>query len=293
MSGAAATSQKGIGIGSVLLGAAVLGTLGGLVLAWKQRPPPSMHEQAEALAAQVIPAPPAQVAQARDVMEADPISVRGLPAYPGANPRRLIGPRPGGPQLFAVSWFETGDSVDKVLSFYEQAFSDANIWYTSHRFNQNRGYVSWLEHEVEQGKPAVPGAGVLHMVTASREVSRTVVLLSATEPKKILENLEPLPAGVKLPPNGQPQVINTSEFGQQRATIYATYALSVDQLLAQLQATLEETGWKVVESQRPAENAASLSAADPRRQLNAYLKAEGEGAQLVVMVEEISEGSSP
>lgn len=276
---------RSLGVGKILLAAAVLGIVGGIVLARAQDVPKDFEVEAEALAAKVIPAPP-PVAPPPDMMAPDPLSLRGIPPYPGADPRRILGARPGAEQLMAISWFTTGDSVDKVLGFYEEAFAAANLLYTSHRYSDRRGYVSWFEHDYSDDKAPVFGKGVMHMVSVTREGEQTTVLVSATEPQKILENLTPLPAGVKLPPGATPQVLNLSEFGQQRAAIIASYDQNRDRVVEQLQDLWKQTGWQVVERNASELGTTSLVAVLNQRQQTVVIEGAGDKTQLFVTLEE-------
>lgn len=280
--------------------AAIVGGVAGVVLATSQRPPEDFDAQAEALAAKVIPngAPAVRPEQPQapvdDMMAPDPRSLRGIPPYPGVDPRRILGSRPGADQTMAISWFNTTDSVEDVLGFYERAFADADLLYTSHRYSERRGYVSWFEHDYSDDKQPVFGKGVMHMVSVSRERDNTTVMVSATEPQKILENLTPLPSGVRIPPGPTPQVINLSEFGQQRATIIAAYDFGVDRLIEALQDLWKQDGWKVVDRDQT-ENGTTLMVVLNQRQQTVVIDGRGERSQLLITLEErpTPEGVTP
>lgn len=272
--------------------AAIVGVVAGAVLATSQRPPEDFDAQAEALAAKVVPngAPAVMPAQPKadfkDMMAPDPRSLRGIPAYPGVDPRRIVGSRPGADQTMAISWFTTGDTVEDVLGFYERAFADADLLYTSHRYNDRRGYVSWFEHDYADDQQPVFGKGVMHMVSVSREGEQTTVMVSATEPQKILENLSPLPAGVRIPPGPTPQVLNLSEFGQQRVTILASYDYGADKLLSSLQDLWKETGWKLVDRAESDNGTTLVVVALNERQQTVVIDGRGERSQLLITLEE-------
>jgi hypothetical protein len=270
--------------------AAVVGIVAGVVLASTTRPPEDFETEAEELAAKVMPGgdpllvPRQPETQVADMMAPDPRSLRGIPPYPGADPRRLVSSHPGADQTMAISWFNTDDSVDDVLSFYERAFSDANLLYAAHRYNDRRGYVSWFEHDLNTDEP-VFGKGVMHMVAVTREGEHTTVLVSATEPQKILENLTPLPAGVKIPPGSTPQVMNLSEIGQQRATVMATYDMGEDRLIEALQDIWKRDGWTVTDRSE-GDNGTTLVVVLNQRMQTVVVDGRGETAQLFIMVEE-------
>ena len=283
---------RSLSVWKALGGAAVIGGVAGVVLAFAQRPPEEFDAQAEALADQVIPTgrpvikPEDPKAPVDDMMAPDPRSLRGIPPYPGASPRRMMSSRPGADQTMAISWFETGDSVDTVLSFYEQAFESSNMMFTSHRYSEKRGYVSWFEHESSADeKEPVFGKGLMHMVSVSQEGGHTTVMVSATEPQKILENLTPLPAGVRVPPGATPQVLNTSEFGQQRATILAEYQMNAGALATALLGLWAETGWKVVDRADGPLGSTFVVVLNQRQQ-TVVVDGRGEQAQLFITLEE-------
>lgn len=280
--------------------AAVLGIIAGLVLASATRPPDDFDAEAEELAAKAIPGgdplpvPAAPKAKVEDMMAPDPRSLKGIPPYPGASPRRMLSSHPSADQTMAISWFNTDDSPDEVLNFYERAFSEANLLYATHRYSDRRGYVSWFEHDYSDQNQPVFGKGVMHMVSVSREGEHTTVMVSATEPQKILENLTPLPAGVKIPPGATPQVLNLSEFGEQRVTVIASYDYGRDRLIESLQDVWKEGGWKVVDRQE-AENGTTLVVALNQRLQTVVVDGRGERSQLLITVEErpTSRGLNP
>lgn len=272
--------------------AAIVGTAAGVALAlWKplatdvdiQLEPFDLDPQLTVLPGSSAPKVPQQPVV--DIMAADPRSLDGIPAYPGASPRRILSSPPEAEQMMAISWFITDDSLESVLTFYEEAFARGDLLYTSHRFNERRGYVSWFESDPSDVDQFVDRKGVMHMVFASREGRRTTVLISATEPKKILEKVAPLPEGVRIPLGATPQVINLGEFGLQHAAIFASYEMETDQLLKSLQALWKETGWRVVD-RAETESGASLVAVLDRRRQSAVIHGHGAQAQLMITLEE-------
>lgn len=292
---------RSLSITKALGAAAVVGTLMGIALAAFQRPPPEFEEEAEALAAKVIPGgdpilvPQAPPGTSQDMMAPDPRSLNGLPPYPGAKPRRMLSSHPGADLTMAISWFNTGDSVEDVLSFYEREFTAANLLFTSHRYESGRrGYVSWFEHDYSNDQQPVFGKGVMHMVSATREGSNTTVMLSATEPQKILDNITPLPAGIKVPPGATPQVLNLSEFGQMRATVIANYDYSADRVMESLEDIWKNGGWKVL-ARHQTETGTSVVVTLNQQQQTVVIDGHGERSQLLITVEErpTSQGNAP
>ena len=287
----AAAQPRSFSVWKALGLAAVVGIVAGVVLAEAQRPPEDFDAQAEALAAKVVPngapamMPGPDKAKFDDMMAPDPRSLRGIPPYPGVDPRRIMGSRPGADQTMAISWFTVGDSVEDVMGFYEHAFADANLLYTSHRYNRRRGYVSWFEHDYSDDQQPIFGKGIMHMVSVTREGENTTVMVSATEPQKILEHLTPLPSGVKIPPGSTPQVINLSEFGQQRATIIANYDFGADRLIESLQDIWKESGWKVID-RAESEAGTTVTVALNQRLQTVVIEGHGERSQLLITLEE-------
>jgi hypothetical protein len=279
--------------------AAVFGVVAGLVIAELRRPPaePDLR-QAEEAAAGVLPTgaplvrPETPKRAPTDFMEPDPRSLRGIPPYPGASPRRLHASHPAAQQTMAISWFETGDSVEDVLGFYERAFAEGKVAYTSHRFSALRGYVSWFEHDYSDEQP-VFGKGLLHMVSVTREGEHTTVLVSVSEPQKILENLTPLPSGVRLPPGTVPQVMNLSELGQQRASVIGMYEFPRAQLIDDLLRVWKEDGWKLVR-RTDGDDATTIQVVMNQRQQTAVIEGQGSTSQVVLIIEERpAEGDLP
>jgi hypothetical protein len=289
---AAQRRPPSVSVWKVLGVAAVVGIVAGVLLANSQKPPDDLAE-AEALAAKAMPGGDPMVIRPEDakkpyenMMAPDPRSLKGIPPYPGADPRRLISSHPGADQTMAISWFNTEDSPDTVLNFYERAFADSDIMYASHRYSDKRGYVSWFEHDYSNADQPVFGKGVLHMISVTQEGGHTTVLVSATEPQKILENLTPLPAGIRIPPGPTPQVMNLSEIGQQRATILATYEMGEDRLLESLQDLWKQDGWKVID-RREGENGTTLTVVLNQQMQTVVVDGRGErSAQLLITVEE-------
>jgi len=282
-------SVPGVSVGKLLLGAAAAGVMGGVVLSYARAPKDddALMNEAEVKAAEVIPHGEA-VQPPKDFMAPDPVSLRGIPPYPGAEPRKLTSQKAGA-EISASSWFQTPDSVDKVLSFYEEAYTRANIMYSAYRFSPRRGYVSWFEYRraPDGGLPEF-GEGVMHMVIASQEGENTVVLLSANEPYKVLQRASALPAGVRLPPSSQPpRVMSMGELGASSFSIFAAYeAKSVEQLLAELLREMKEGGWAVKDPVRSPEGRVTVVASLNSNTQVAVVESTDQGSQVLVTVEE-------
>jgi hypothetical protein len=280
-------AQSGVSVVRLLAVAAVLGLVAGVVLAKTRHPEDEMMEASPSVIDEALPGVAAARAPRRsDMMAPDPVSLRGIPAYPGARPRKIVGS--SGPIVNAISWFATEDGVDRVLSYYEDAYTAHNVLYVAHRWGQKSGYVSWFEHSrnADGGLPEY-GAGVLHMVSAFRDGETTTVLVSATDPEAILHQLSPLPAGVSLPPGARPQIINTGEAGQERAAIFASFpALSPPELASDLELRMQRAGWTVTDHLTAPDGRVTLVGKQgPRVQL-AVIDAVSEGSQVLMTLEE-------
>lgn len=211
----AVTKKRGTGLsfGRVLLLTAVVGGVAGVLMARSRVDDRTPEEIAEEEVAKVMigNAPMDSTA-----MDPDPKSLDGIPAYPNAVPRKLTsnGTLPGTPQ--AISWFQTEDPPDRVLAFYAKAFEADRRVAVSQQFSPTMGYIGWMEDAPDGG------AGLLHMVSVSKQYSRTMVLLSASFPEALLDKQTVLPGGLQLPPGASaPQAIKMGEGPTADEVIYA------------------------------------------------------------------------
>lgn len=227
------------------LGAAGAGVVAGVALAFSRSvEAEAVFEVAEAQVTHALPMGDAPTSA--NPMAPHPQALDGIPPYPEAAPRRLFNSTTmqGVPMLAA--WFETSDSVDKVLSFYERAFTAEERRPVAHRYSSKLGYVAWLDElPREQQANAQAAAGVMHMVSATREGSRTVVLLSASRPDLAMASEPAVPEGVTLPPSAtSPQVLQMGELGADRKVVYAkALGTSPAEVLTYFRSHLEASGW--------------------------------------------------
>lgn len=279
------TSGVGLSVVKLLAGAAVTGAIAGVLLE-RTRAVPDAIGQAEAAVDRAMPSGRAPGPQRPDMTAPDPLSLRGIPPYPGASPRRLLGVKPGR-GLNAISWFSTSDSLDRVLSYYEEAYAHWPVRPVTYRWGKHRGYVSWFESlGGRDGGPSDTTDGVLHMVTVSHEGSQTMVFLSATEPDKIFAGSQVLPLGVRLPAGTVPQVVDMGEFGQQRATVFASYQVGRGVLSERIAATMAESGWAIEERGEAPDGRISLVARRQGKVQIAVVEGTGERSQVLVTVED-------
>lgn len=226
--------------------AAVAGVVAGLLLfKVRDEAPVDELEVAEAVAAQAVPL--GNASETADPMAPDPQSLRGIPPYPGAAPRKMMSNGAVQQVPMAVSWFQTDDSPDAVLTFYEKSYAAKNMEYVSHRYSERIGYVAWLERI--GGFDAGVAHGIMHMISASKEGSKTVVLLSASRPDMLMEAEPKLPEGIVLPEATEPpQVVQMGEGAGTREVVYArTLNQPPGDVVRFFDAQLKKAGWDVVE----------------------------------------------
>jgi len=245
----AAPRRRGVSTGLLLLVAAAFGLLGGVVLAELRmvgEPLPADDDEPE-----VIAMPLGEPVAVKDYMQADPETLEGISPYPGATPRKLTSRSAVNGMPMKVSWFSTQDAPDDVLAFYQRAFVADDRLVVSHAFNDNIGYVAWVDRNdqpsAEDGT-SLP-RGPLHMISVIGQSHQTLVLISRTEPSQFLEQPVVLPNGVVLPPSADaPQIIELSEFSLDRRTIYSlARELSLEQTKAFYERELRAGGWNIVD----------------------------------------------
>lgn len=260
----------------ILLLTAVVGAVAGVVLARSQQVDDvrSFEELAEEQVNKVMPLNAERDSRA---MEPDPRSLAGIPPYPGARPRKLTsnGTIPGAPM--SVSWFQTTDTPESVLSFYEKAFEKENRTAVAQRFSPTMGYVGWMEENPDGG------AGLLHMVSVSKQYAMTMVLLSASYPEAILDHRAVLPGGLKLPPgSSSPQAVKLGEGPMANDVIYARVSnMTGEQLVSHFQQQFKELGFQVTETKA---TATQFSIVGAKAGTTIVVGARDEGAHLSIVI---------
>ncbi len=209
-------SGGGWNFARILLVTAVVGAVAGVLMARSRvddRPPEQVAEE-EVAKVMIGNAP-----QDSTAMDPDPRSLDGIPPYPNASPRKLTstGTLPDAPM--AVSWFQTVDPPDRVLAFYAKAFAAENRVAVTQQFSPTMGYIGWMEDSPDGGP------GLLHMVSVSKQYSRTMVLLSASFPEALVDKKTVLPGGLELPPGASgPQAIKMGEGPTADEVVYSRVA---------------------------------------------------------------------
>lgn len=195
---------------------------------------------------------------------ADPRSLRGIPPYPNAEPRRLsdVSSVMGMPMV--ASWFATRDQPEQIISFYEYTYLDAGMPIVSHMFNRDTGYVAWLEEE-----KSVDGGiaeGIVHMISVLKNTphsTETMVFLSATRPQRILDGNRHVPPGLVLPADSQtPQVVQMALEGKTRSIVTTRRRGEVKGTVDEIVGLMKKDGWQV-EEVMSADNGRSIVARKP------------------------------
>jgi hypothetical protein len=243
-----ATTAPGVSPFRLIGAAAVLGVVAGTALSF-------LHtRELDATRAREVPAAitgampigaPAP-APSPDMMAPDPRSLEGIPVYPNAAPRRMFSGDTRTNGVGSISWFETQDTVDDILKFFDDGFIKAHHSTVKGRPSPQRGFVGWFDRQHDSQGHVVFGEGTMHMVTVSDEGSRRMVFLSANEPMRILERRDALPGGVRFPLGAQPHVLRVGEVEQEHASIFADYEKQDrDQVAEAFEKMARDDGWEI------------------------------------------------
>jgi len=245
--------RRSVSVAGLLLIAAVLGVAMGAVMGSRpgaeEDEAEAMFAAAEARAEKLLPMGAPMNGTPRDgvdPMSADPRSLRGIPPYPGAQPRRLsdVSQVLGMPLM--ASWFATRDQPEQIISHYEYTYLDAGIPIVSHMFSRDLGYVAWLEEERVDGGLA---EGIVHMVSVIKNTptsTETIVLLSASRPQRLLDGNRNLPAGLVLPTEARPpQVVQMAMEGKTRSIITTGRRGELEGTVDEIVTLMRKDGWAV------------------------------------------------
>lgn len=258
----------------VLLVTAVVGAVSGVLLARSRqddRPPEEIAEE------EVNKVMLGNVATDSTAMDPDPRSLDGIPPYPNAAPRKLTstGTIAGAPM--AVSWFQTIDPPDRVLAYYAKAFEAENRVAVAQQFSPTMGYIGWMEDAPDGG------AGLLHMVSVSKQYSHTMVLLSASYPEAILDGQVTLPGGLRLPPNSsKPQMVELGEGAMANDVVYARVSnMSGPDFVSFFERQFKERDFAITETTA---TAAQFSIVGAKAGTTIVVAARNEGAHLSIVI---------
>lgn len=269
----AVTKGSGWSFARVLLLTAAVGGVAGVLLARSREDDRAPEEIAEEEVDKVM----ANNVGDSTAMNPDPRSLAGIPAYPGAGPRKLTssGSLPNAPM--SVSWFQTIDPPERVLAFYAAAFEKENRAAVAQRFSPTMGYIGWMEDNLDGG------AGLLHMVSVTKQYSRTMVLLSASRPELIMDNESILPGGLHMPPGAsKPQAVKLGEGPMANDVIYARVAnMSGADFVSFFERQFKEQQFAVTETNS---TAAQFSVVGTKAGTTIVVAARNEGAHLSIVV---------
>lgn len=246
----APASKKGVSTGLILLIAAALGLVGGVVLAEVKMSTEAVGLDDDSVDEAVAhaTAETTEPLVAKDLMVPDPDTLDGVQPYPNAVPRKLTSKSSVSGMPMKVSWFSTQDAPAQVMDFYSRAFVADDRFVIAHSFNENIGYVAWVDRNDDEDDAGPMLRSPLHMVSVVGQSKQTLVFLSLTEPHQYFEKPLTLPNGIVLPPSAEaPQIIELAEFSLDRRTIYSrALELSVDDTKAFYDTALQTGGWEIV-----------------------------------------------
>jgi hypothetical protein len=212
-------------------------------------------------------------------MAPSPASMSGIPPYPGVYPRKLVGEGPVQGTPMAISWFSTQDSPGAVLEFYEKAFRAEGRRPFSHRRGPDMGYVAWVDAHYDAG----PGAGVVHMISAMKQFSQTMVLVSASRPDLAMNASPPIPEGLELPPgSSEPQIVAIGESMMASQVVYARAVnLGPGEVVSFFKTQFEAKGFTISE-QSEAPNQAGITGTRAGTSVLVGVRAEGSHSSIVL-----------
>lgn len=244
------SSKRGIPVWVILIGAAVAGTIVGLVASSvREQTMEADLEAATALAERAMPG--GAPLRATDDMSADPDLLENVPPYPNALPRRMVtdGRMLNAP--YSVAWFHTEDPAPAVLEFYQRAMSDAGVFWYGARTGANSGYVAWMREVADAelpdgGRQAQP----MYSINVMPQMGKTLVMLGKTFPSAMLAGSSPqLPEGIVLPKGAStPRIIELAGegAGYMRQQIFAHLTDGdLEQVDTFFQGHMRTNGWEV------------------------------------------------
>lgn len=156
----------------ILLGAAVLGVSGGVLLERRQ----AAKAEAALEAAQDRTPDPQQVRRAEPALPAFPEkATHGLPGYPNATPLSLGENLELSGMPMAIAWFSTQDDPEQVVRYYEKELGENGFPVVSHLYSESAGYAGWYDYFERR----------MHLVTAVVQGDETLVFISNAEPEKL------------------------------------------------------------------------------------------------------------
>jgi hypothetical protein len=270
-------------VAGLLGGAAVLGVLVGLTASYLRVPEPGTELDVAAEAAERA-VPSGAATESSDNMAADPDLLANIPSYPRrvTEPRRIAtnGQMLGAP--YSLAWFHTDDSIDEVMQHYQAEIGKTGVLMTSHVYSPTLAYVGWMPKFSQRLEDGGRVAAPMYLVGLTKQVGKTLVMMSKTFPEAMAAGASSLPDGVVLPPAAKdPSVIDVSgEVGG--GARKAIYAQVTDATVADVEAFYRKhmaaTGWKVDEH----DSALGLVGERGRWRWSVVVKQQGPDAQVLM-----------
>lgn len=237
-------ARPGASVARLLLLAALVGAVAGVVIAWRSFDERSPEEMVEAELEQSLPEAFVTQTNEHPDMRPDPRSLAGIPPYPDAAPRKLTSKGTLQNTPAAISWFLTDDPPNRVLAYYSKAFERDKRQAVTQRFSDTMGYAAWMEESADGGP------GELHMISVMNQYGKTMVLISASTPEAILNTRLELPGGLTLPATASdPQAVSMGEVGLGSDVIYSRIEnMSGPEVVGFFERQFREKGFTIVEA---------------------------------------------
>ena len=181
-----------------------------------------------------------------------------------------------------MSWFSVTDPAAVVLDFYKKAFAAQGREVVAQQMGENMGYVAWLEKQPDAGGTA---AGVLHMVSAMKQFSQTIVLVSASRPDMAMGQ-PTLPEGIDLPPaSSSPQLVEMGEESQAHEVVYTRVTKTTPHdVVTFFEKQFKERGYSILETVNSTSEASVTGQKGPLTVVVAA-RAEGDDSSVVLTYE--------
>ena len=243
----------------ILVGVAIFGSVAGSLMGYaSQLSADDLEADAEAKAAKVIPLgnPSGAVS-----MEPDRASMRGIPQFPNAEPRKLLRQGEAQGMPMSVAWFETPVSADDVLDFYVKAFAADGRQVIDHRLASGMGYVGWLERAEIPDGGFNEVEGIMHLISTVPQHGQTMVFISASRPDLLLAQQPQLPDGVQLPEHStSPQLIELGESAGTNTMVHSeVIGASPSETIGWFEGDLRRKGFAVERTEKGDEEGSLLA----------------------------------
>lgn len=287
-----ASKKPGVSLGKLLGVAAGVGAVIGVLMSLRQQR--QLENQLDELylnGDQTAGFQPPHEKPREDYMRADALALQGIPPYPGARPRRLSSNTDVQGEPMSSAWFSTEDSVQDVISFYQKAFENLNSIKVSHYFSPRAGYAGFFEL-----LPAVPDSGEsldffdgrVHLVTAVKSGSQTMVFISNNRPQMMLGGASPRLGDIQLPDNVKTRVLSVGEGELKKRSAFGTVDQPLPELKKHFEAAFTNAGWKMNDWVTDEQRAMMVEATRDGRTAVLNLSSNGASSRFLLTVDEYS-----